>query len=177
MLGSIAKFFGVFPNPTARWSPPGSLELVYDLTSRSLNGLCLDAPFDEAQIFGPCDDWEQSGEYIDLFYRKQGLSLEFASKRLLSVLVVVARGSFLAKRKKLEATIPIFIDLSARRHALTDTSTLQDLVPCFGKPSDSGPVGEDFVYTFLINKNFVDTYHDPKTGRLLQIEINETNDS
>jgi hypothetical protein len=51
------------------------------------------------------------------------------------------------------------------------------LTVCFGEPIESAPAGDDMVHSFTAHGNFVDSYHDRKTGRLLHLEICETKDT
>ncbi len=177
MFKSISKLFGGSKNPTAEWPVQSKPELVYDMRSRSINGLKLNGEFAGAQIFGRCDEFKRYDEFLDLFYCQFGLSLGFASDRLVGVVFVVGQGSFLVKERKMGICCPAIVDPEGLRHVLTDTSTLPDLIPCFGEPVESGPVGNDMVHSFTSHKNFVDTYHDPNTGRSLNLEICETNDA
>lgn len=175
MFNSIAKLFGHQRNPTAEWPPHTQRELVYDTRSRSLNGLKLDAAFSEARVFGQCDSFDLygNGMYLDLFYRQSGLSLEFASDRLISVVLVVARGALKVKGQDMGVCVPTIIDFEGKRHVFNDASTLQDLTLCFGQPIES----DDHLHTFAYHKNSVDSFHDQTTGKLLHLEICETNDA
>jgi hypothetical protein len=177
MFNSITKLFGRSPNPTTEWPPHSKRELVYDLRSRSVNGLKLGGAFTDARTFGQCDDFTRSDEYIDLFYRQSGLSLEFAADQLIGIVFVVGQDSFKVKEQKMGVSFPAIIDGDGKRHVLTDSSTLQDLTSCFGRPVESAPVGDGMVHSFIILKNVVDSYHDRNSGKLLHLEICETNDA
>lgn len=177
MFKSISRLFGRAPNPTAEWPPHSTRELVYDLRSRSLNGLRFNGAFTDARTFGQCDDFTRSDEYLDLFYRQSGLSLEFASMELIGIVFVVGRGSFKVKEQRMGVCFPTILDFEGQRHTLSDSSTVQDLALCFGNPVESAPVGTDMVHSFNIHKNFVDSYHDRNTSKLLHLEICETNDA
>jgi hypothetical protein len=177
MFNSITKLFGRSPNPTAEWPPQSKRELVYDLRSCSVNGLKLGGAFNDARPFGQCDDFTRSDKFLDLFYRQSGLSLEFASDQLIGVDFVVGRDSFQVKEHKMGVSFPAIIDGDGQRHVLTDSSTLQDLTSCFGKPVESAPAGDDMVHSFMILKNFVESYHNRNSCKLLYLEICETNDA
>jgi len=175
--GSVAKLFGRFTNPTADWPSLGRHELVYDLCSRSVNGLSLGGAFGDAQRFGRCDDCTRTGKSLDLFYCKSGLCLEFESKRLIGIILVVGSSSYYVHVRKMGVNFPCIVDAAARRHVLKDSSTLQDLILCFGQPVESEPVGNEMMHSFIAQKNFVDASLDPKTGRLLHLEICEAEDA
>ena len=125
MFNSITKLFGRSPNPTAEWSPHRKRELVYDLRSRSVNGLKLGGAFNDARPFGQCDDFTRFNEFLELFYRQSGLILEFASDQLIGVDFVVGRDWFQVKEQKMGGSFPI-VDGNGQRHVLTDSSTLQE---------------------------------------------------
>ena len=177
MFNSIIKLFGRSPNPTAEWPPHSKRELVYDLRSRSVNGLKHGGAFKDARTFGQCDDFTRRDGYLELFYRQSGLILEFASDQLIGVDFVVGRDSFQVKEHKMGVSFPVIIDGDGQRHVITDSSTLQGLTSCFGKPVESAPAGDDMVHSFAILKNVVETYHNKNSGKLLYLEICETNDA
>lgn len=177
MFGSIGKLFGHSKNPTAEWPPHTKQELVYDLRSRSINGLKHGGMFKDAQIFGRCDDFNRYDEYMDLYYRQSGLILGFGSNQLISVDMVVGQDAFQVKEHKMGVSFPVIIDENGQRHVLTDSSTLQDLTSCFGEPAYSEPAGEEMVHSFKILKNFVECSLGNSSGRLLYLEICETNDA
>src|SRR5262245_40316976 len=116
MFNSIAKLFGRSPNPTADWPPHSKRELIYDLRFRSVNGLKLGAAFTDARTFGQCDDFTRSDEYVDLLYQQSGLSLEFASDKLIAVVFVVGQHSFKVKEQRMSVSFPVVIDGNGQRH-------------------------------------------------------------
>ncbi|MGA2870561.1 MAG: hypothetical protein ABSF34_15545 [Verrucomicrobiota bacterium] len=177
MFKSLTKLFRHQTNPTAAWPPSSQTELVYDLRSRSLNGVKLNAPIDAAKIFGPCEHFDLRDADLDLYYRQAGLILGFADNEFLSVILVVSRASYLFREKQMGVCVPAVIDGEGRRHVLTDASTLPDLVLCFGQPAVSATAGDEIDHTFTSLKNCVEASHDLKTGKLLCLNICETNDA
>jgi hypothetical protein len=177
MFKSLTKLFAHQPNPTAAWPPSTQTELVYDLRSRSLNGVKLNAPVDAAKIFGPSEHFDLRDVDLDLYYRQTGLILGFADDEFLSITLVVSRDSYPFRKKQMGLCVPGVIDGEGRRHVLTDASTLPDLVLCFGQPAMSDPAGDEMIHTFTCLKNCVEASHDLKTGKLLCLDICETNDA
>jgi hypothetical protein len=76
---------------------------------------------------------------------------------------------------KVSAT-PIILERDTT-YALCSIPSPSYLTSCFGKPFESAPVGDDMVHSFIILKNFVDSYHDRNSGKLLHLEICETNNA
>ena len=179
MFNPLAKLFGRTPepNPTAAWPPPVRPELIYNLCARSLNGLPLGGTFAAAQPFGRCDDFERLDEYLDLFYHSAGLGLQFAGDELIGIVLAVANGSGDGKEKKLGPGRPVIIAPDGQRHAFNASSTLPDLIACFGQPLENNPGDDGSMQTFITHKNVIDAFLDPKTFTLQQLDICETNDA
>lgn len=177
MFKSLTKLFGHQPNPTAAWPPSTQTELVYDLRARSLNGVKLNARVEAIKIFGPSEHFKLRDTDLDIYYREAGLILGLADDEFLSVTLVVSRASYLFREKQMGVCAPVVIDGEGRRHVLTDASTLPDLSLCFGQPAVSKPAGDEMLHQFKTLKNCVDASHDLKTGKLLSLDICETNDA
>jgi hypothetical protein len=168
MMGAVVGAKMRINNPTAKFPKAGRHELVYDLRSRTINGLALNAVFDGVRKFGKCDHTIRSGDGAELFYRESGLVLEFDSGKLLTIVIVIGPGSWRAKQHRMALARPAIIDASGCRHSFTKASTLEDVIRCFGQPIESGQVGGDMMHSFVVEKNFVDSCHDSKTGKLLE---------
>jgi hypothetical protein len=61
--------------------------------------------------------------------------------------------------------------LDGSLHILSRETTEQAVMALFGRPDESGPVGEDRVHTFILGGNFIDTYHSPVSGRLMELTL------
>jgi hypothetical protein len=59
------------------------------------------------------------------------------------------------------------------RRDLSRTTSEQEVLGLLGIPFETGPVIGQRVHTFITAGNFIDTYHDPDTGRLVRIELSE----
>lgn len=156
----------------------GQQELIYDLRRRAINGYCLNSALDLARRFGKCSYVKRLGkEYLDLFYPDLGLILQFASEELMAITVIVSPGSFHVREDKMWIGKITITDMSGRDHSLNEGTTLKDLASYLGEPVESSKVGDDMVHTFILNKNYIDAYHHPVTGRLLHVEICEADET
>jgi hypothetical protein len=91
--------------------------------------------------------------------------------------LAVASGFDEGKQSKLGPGRPVIITPDGKRHAFNGSSTLPDLIACFGQPLENNPGDDDLMQSFILHKNVVDAFLDAKTGKLLQLEICETNDA
>jgi hypothetical protein len=173
----LEPLWNYFMNPTRKWPVYGQQDLIYDLRSCSINGLCLNAKLEEARRFGRCDfiigfGWK-SGR---LFYRMPGLVL-WIWKSQLSAVTVVFDTDFYTNKKMGPARLTM-VDLSGRAHQLGSHSTLYDIKRCFGESEDSEKMDEHRIdYDFVVGKHFITSNHDIKSGRLLTLDITETADA
>jgi hypothetical protein len=178
MITVLEQILSRLRNPTANWPQAGRQDLTYDLRQRAINGYCLKSKLELATQFGKCAYVKRSGkEFLDLFYPASGLILEFASEELMGIVVIVSPDSFHVREDKMGVGKLAITDLAGRNQALIDRTRLEDVVSYLGEPFESGKVGDDMVHTFIRRKNLIDTYHNSRTGQLLQIEICETNES
>jgi hypothetical protein len=156
----------------------GQQELIYDLRLMTINGYCLSSRIELAEQFGKCAYTKRLGkEYLDLFYPDSGLILQFASNELMAITAIVSRDSFHVRADKMGVGKISIVDISGQAHSLTEKTTLRDLTSYLGKPIESDNVGDDMVHTFILKKNYIDTYHHPVTGQLLHVEIAEANET
>ena len=178
----LDKIISKFSNPTANWPQMGQQELIYDLRLMTINGYCLNSRLELAEQFGKCAYTKRLGkEFLDLFYPDSGLILKFASSELWAINAIVSRDSFHVRDNKMGVGKISIIDISGRAHSLNERTTLRDLTTYLGKPVESDKVGDDIgdeiVHTFILKKNHIETYHHPVTGRLLDIEIVEADET
>ena|GEM_PF-3792290 len=178
MITILDKLLSNFRNPTSSWQYMGQQNLTYDLRSQAINGYCLNSRLELAAQFGKCSYVKRAGkEFLDLFYPDSGLILQFAAEELMAITAIVSVDSFHVKEDKMSVGKFSIIDISGRFHSLNEGSTLQDLISYLGEPFESGKVGNDMVHTFIIQKNLINSYHNPLTGRLLHIEICEPDEN
>src|SRR5262245_4438179 len=175
MITILDKIISKFRNPTANWPQMGPQELIYDLRLMTINGYCLNSRLELAEQFGKCAYIKRYGiEFLDLFYPNSGLILQFASSELMAINAIVSRDSYHVRDNKMGIGKISIIDISGRAHSLNERTTLRDLTTYLGKPVVSDKVGDEdgdeMVHSFIIKKNYVDTYHHPVTGQLLDIE-------
>jgi hypothetical protein len=153
----------------------GQQELIYDLRLMAINGYCLNSRLELAEQFGKCAYTKRYGkEFLDLFYPDSGLIHQFASSELMAINAIVSRDSYHVREDKMGVGKISIIDISGRAHSLNERTTLRDLSPYLGKPVESDKVGDDIVHTFILKKNYIDTFHHSVTGQLLHVEIAET---
>lgn len=173
MITILDKFLSKFRNPTADWQYIGQQHLTYNLRIRALNGYCLNSKLELARQFGKCAYVKSVGrEFLDLYYPDSGLILQFATEELMAITVIASLDSFHVKEDRMGIGKLSIIDISGGVNPLNEKTTLKNLITYFGKPFESGKVGEDMVHTFIIQKNLINSYHNSLSGRLLHIEIN-----
>jgi hypothetical protein len=178
MITILDKLISKFRNPTANWPQMGQQELIYDLRLMAINGYCLNSRLELAEQFGKCAYTKRLGkEFLDLFYPDSGLILQFASRELMAITAIVSRDSFHVRENKMGVGKISIIDISGRAHSLNESTTLRDLTTYLGKSVESDKVGDDMVHTFILKKNYIDTYHHPVTGQLFHVEIAEADET
>jgi hypothetical protein len=170
----VDRFRVRYWNPTRDWPATALSQLSYDMRHCALNGFRVDARFEVLRPLGSADWFSRSGPSLDLYYYRLGLIVGLWDKQVTSFEVIVdpkqcpdrAAHSFAPGRVTL-------VTLTERRRDLTRTTTEAEVLDLLGAPAETGPVLDQRVHTFIAAGNFIDTYHDPSTGRLVRIEFAE----
>jgi len=154
-------------NPSRSWPPRKLSRLHYDMSDRSLNGVRLEGSIPEASIFGPADGIWGDRSLFDLAYYDLGLKVEFYEQEVSNfTLIMEPVGHRFPKYKPAEVSIKTPDGLS---HALSGTTHENTLIRLLGEPDETGPVIEYRMHTFISGRNWIDSYHDPESGRLVEL--------
>src|SRR5262249_50473635 len=146
----IHKILSRFRNPTKDWPAAEPRELVFDLNQQTINGCRINSRLELAHQFGKASYVRRfRKEYLDLFYPRSGLILEFASDELMAITVIVSMKSFHIREDEMGVGKIKIIDTLGEEYSLNDRTVLKDLVAYLGNPVDSGTVGPDMAHTFI----------------------------
>jgi hypothetical protein len=112
------------------------------------------------------------GPDYDLLYYNLGLQLDRFQARLISfrVLLDPAGRAHYWERRCQPARLQLKM-LDGSRHVLSREMSEASVIGLFGSPLETGPVSDDRVHTFRVAGNLIDSYHEPKSGRLLELTI------
>jgi len=157
-----------FANPSKEWPPCSVAELTFELGAHTLCGVPTEAPLSEARVFGPAD--RLVGD--NLLYYKLGLEVECTAARIVGFRVVLdpaSRSSYWERRCR-PARLQLRM-LDGSRHLLSRETSEVFVLALFGRPLETGPVGNDRVHTFRVGGNMVDSYHEPESGRLVELTV------
>jgi hypothetical protein len=177
MLKSILNYFSNLSNPTREWPEAIEQPLIYDMRYKTINNIPLSSQLKSVSQIGRCNIAKRIGkEYLELHYKERGFILEFESKRLFNVKIVLESKSHDAKVNKIKPSPLTIINMSGRVYKLTGKSKIADLKQCFGEPTDTDEddIYDESILFFEGGGNLVECYHDRESGDLLQIEIGES---
>jgi hypothetical protein len=161
-------------NPTRDWPASSISQLSYDMRERGSCGVAVDARLEALKSFGAADWFSRYGEGLDLYYYRLGLVVGLWRDHITSFEVILdpqlcpdyAWHAFAPGRLKI-------CTLENVRRDLTRTTGEGEVLTLLGVPSETGPVLNQRVHTFITAENFIHTYHHPDTGRLVRIELSE----
>jgi hypothetical protein len=161
-----------FMNPTRRWSPSSVTELTFELARHSLCGVPINAPLDDACLFGPADRLLGVSPGYDLLYYKLGLQVDQFADEIASFRVLVDPGSrpHYWERRCVPARLQVEM-LDGSQYVLSRETTEASILGLFGPPLETGPIGDDRVHTFRAGGNLIDSYHESESGRLVELTI------
>jgi hypothetical protein len=174
LFRAVDHFRVRYRSPTRSW-PPGFLRhLSFDMRDRALSGVPLDARLDTLKSFGPADWFRGDEESLELYYYRLGLIVSLWHGDIVSFEILLdpelcpdrSWHPFVAGRLTLLTPAEL-------RRDLTRTTNEREVLGLLGVPTETGPVLGQRVHTFITAGNFIDTYHDPETGRLVRIELSE----
>jgi hypothetical protein len=161
-------------NPTREWPASSITQLSYDMRRRALCGVPVDAHFEALRTFGLADWFSRHEEGLDLYYYRLGLIVGLFQDQITSFEVILDpqlcpdRDWHPLKPGRLTILTPAEL-----RRDLSRTTSEQEILGLLGAPFETGPVIGQRVHTFITAGNFIDTYHDPDTGRLVRVELSE----
>ena len=159
-------------NPTRDWPAATVSRLEYDMRSHCLNGIPVGAPIAAAHPLGRADWFAGGAENPDLDYRPLGVQVECFDDVITSFRVILRPESRHSDRDRaFKAADLTLVAPNGSRSRLTGRTTEADLVAILGTPVETGPVAGDRVHTFVTAGNFIDSFHDPATGELLEISL------
>jgi hypothetical protein len=163
-----------YRSPTRSWPPTAVPHLFYDMGTRALCGVPVDAPLEALKCFGPADWFYGNNEDLDLYYYQLGLIVGLWQGEIVSFEVLLhpelcpgrAWHPFAAGRLTLCSAADVQRDP-------TGTTSEREVLSLLGAPAETGPIQGQRVHSFIVAGNFIDTYHDPESGRLVRIELGE----
>jgi len=168
----VHRFF----NPTRNW-PPGSVSsLSFNMARHELNGVAVEAPFENARAFGPADHVDRLAG-IDIRYYGLGLEIGSWEGVITHFRLVMDPASRRTRWEQRCRPATLMLSSGAGFSRLSRDTSENDVIRLFGATFETGPVGDDRVHTFITGGNYIDTYHDPTTGRLVEIDLGLTNDA
>jgi hypothetical protein len=135
----------------------------------------LDAPLEALKSFGPADWFDGDNEDLGLYYYQLGLIVGLWQGEIVSFEVLLdprlcpdrAWHPFAAGRLTMRSTAELPRDFTA-------TTSEREVLSLLGAPSETGPIQGQRVHTFIVAGNFIDTYHDPESRRLVRIELGKS---
>jgi hypothetical protein len=158
-------------NPTRDLPVSTFKGLAYDLRSRSLNGVPLDASFSAAAPFGKAD-WFSGLDDPNLDYRALGLQIGTFQGLVASFRMIVDPAACGDARER--AFRPAALSLSMPGGAQLEISNRtreEDLIAALGAPVETVSIVGSKVHSFLVAGQRVDSYHHPASGRLRELTI------
>lgn len=163
-----------FSNPTRQWPLRTVSWLLFDMTTHALNGVSIEAPLSSARVFGPAEGigpWEDTS----LLYYSLGLQVDSGEGHIVSFRIVMdpSRRTSPSDRRFSPATLEITTRGGIHRTLSRDTHE-RELFGLFGPPVETGPVLDERTHTFLVDGNFIDTFHDQESGCLVEMELGVT---
>jgi len=171
MLQQLIEWANVaFSNPTRGWPPCTMRALEYDLRSRSMNGIQVESASDQARSFGPADWFSGKEEDLHLDYRRLGLQVELFDGVITSFRVVMQPDVRHTPRDRRFRPAELnLIDVHGKTVKLNGLTTNRDLADALGQPIETDRVGADRWHAFRVGGNLIESYHDLRSGMLLEI--------
>jgi hypothetical protein len=160
----------LFANPTRGWPRCTMSRLEYNLASRSLNGIQVESPSDQARVFGPADWFTGKDDDLHLDYRRLGLQVECFDGVITSFRAILLPQ--LRPSGRDHAFRPADLTLtgfSGSDLTLSSQTTDRDLSAALGAPIETTWVGADRWHAFVAHGNLIESYHDKLSGSLLEI--------
>jgi|SRR5688572_8301701 len=159
-------------NPSRNWPPRKVSRLSYDTSDQSLNGLRLEASIPETAMFGPADQILGDTADPDLIYFDLGLEIQCYENQISSFHLIMDPASrdhlWQSRYKPAELSLKTPDGLS---HAFSRATNEQAIIRLLGQPDETGPVSEDRMHTFITGRNWIGSFHDPDSGRLLELML------
>ena len=178
MSGLIEKLTSFFQtvrvrlqNPTRDLPVSTFKGLAYDLRTRTLNGVALEASFAAAAPFGRAD-WFSGLDDPDLDYRALGLQIGTFQGMVASYRVIVDPAACGDARER--AFRPAALSLSTPGGARLEISSRtreEDLIAALGAPVETGAIIGAKVHSFVVAGQRIDSFHHPASGRLRELTI------
>jgi len=143
-----------------------------------LNGIRLDAPWQELKVFGPADAIESGVTRLDgpdLSFHALGLKIESYEGRVVSAAVVTdgsARPD--GRHRRMASGRLTVVGSGLPASEITKETHERDLFSMFGAPVETGPIVGEPVHTFAVKCAFVLTFHDPATGYVREVLLTES---
>jgi len=171
MFQKLSEWANVlFANPTRGWPACTMTALEYDLRSGSMNGIRVESPSDHARSFGRADWFTGKDEDLHLDYRRLGLQVECFDGVITSFRVVLRPDTRPATRdQKFRPAALTLIDRLGEAIRFSALTTNRDLAERLGAPIETDRVGEDRWHAFRVGSNLIESYHDLRSGQLLEI--------
>lgn len=171
MMGFMRDARGRSVDPTREWPAAAVSALEFDAESGRLNGIPLDAPIPAAVVLGRADGCSGGAEDPELDYRALGLQVQCYEGVITSFRVIVDPARRESDRDRAFQAGELTLRTRGRSLRLTGATTEADLAAGLGPPVETGPVAGDRVHTFTPGRSLIETYHDPATGRLLELTL------
>ena len=173
IYGAVDRIRVRLGNPTRRWATSAVTSLLYDMQFQSLNGVRVDVELQALRPFGRAD-WFITLAGLDLYYYRLGLIVGMFEGRVTSFEVILdpdkcpdhAGHPFAPGRVTVRTP-------SGQTRDFTRSTGQHEVLQFLGTPTETGPVIGQTVHTFIETGNFIDTYHEPNTGRLVRVEFCE----
>jgi hypothetical protein len=124
------------------------------------------------RTFGLADWFSRHGEGLDLYYYRLGLIVGLWQDEITSFEVIL--DPQLCPDRDWHPFTPAGLTIltpAELRRDLSRTTSEQEILGLLGAPFETGPVVGQRVHAFITAGNFIDTYHDPDTGRLVRVEL------
>lgn len=171
VINFVRKAQGQLADPTRDWPTVSIAGLEFDTASGRLNGVALDEPISAAMALGRADSCSGGAQDFELDYRAVGLQVEAYEGTLTSFRIIVDPARRDSDRDRAFQPGILTLRVGGRSLRLTRDTTETDLIAALGSPIETGPIAGDRVHTFVLERSVVDTYHDPATGRLQELEL------
>ena len=169
-----------FFNPTREWPARAITRLDFDVDQCRLNGIALDAPWQDLKVFGPADEVAfplSRKDGPDLSFHAIGLAIESYQGRIVTASVITDGSSRPGGRhKRMRPGALTITGLHLPPYEITKATHEQDLFRLFGMPVETGPIVGEPMHTFAVKRSFVNTYHDPSTGHVREVLVSERGD-
>ena len=161
-----------FANPTRQWPSCSVSELTLDLAGHTLCGVPIGAPLSEACVFGPADRLVGASSEYDLLYYTLGLQVNRFEARIVGFRMLLDPASRAAYWERWCQPARLHVQmLDGSRHFLSRETREAAVFALLRRPMETGRVGHDRVHTFGVGGNVIDSYHEPESGRLVELTV------